>query len=59
MIHTDDGQLDNIGVSVWTHVSHFDFSEDVQQPLFDLRPHAVRYVHPGAGGTLLTSVLKR
>lgn len=46
-------------VSLWTHVSHFDVFMNVQQLLFDLRPHAVRYVHPGAGRTLLTSVLKR
>lgn len=42
-----------------THISHCDVSVDVQQLLSDLRPHAVWYVHPGAGRTLLTSVLER
>lgn len=41
-----------------THVSHFELPVDVQQLIPDLRPQAVRYVHPGAGRTLLTSVLE-
>lgn len=47
-----------VAANLSTHVSHSDVFVNVQQPLFDLWPHAVGDIHPGTGRTLLTTVLK-